>query len=241
MYHLKVEWQARSLKEQPLFDLLVGKYAPKSVIDLGCGDGGHSRHYTAKSIDYFGVDMSPKMIRSARKLNPIIAPRKFVVGDLTNRATLPDRAFDQVILLGNTLPHLLTATQLQKCARNVARLLNPGGYFAVQTVNPGKLEGKSIHLLPQKLAGNVLFVPVYIRAGQIWKFDMNIFTFNRSRSTAPRVLTTCLRFWSNKQIELFMKKQGLSLVDKFGDSQLNEYQEQTSENMILVFRKAGDA
>ncbi len=45
----------------------------------------------------------------------------------------------------------------------------------MQTVNPGALANKSVHLLPPKLAQGTLFTPFYVNRGKYWEFVMPIY------------------------------------------------------------------
>ena len=55
---------------------------PFSLDDIGCGYGGLvaylERYHPRAAIDYLGIDLSPAMIRAARREHPPTATRRFV-------------------------------------------------------------------------------------------------------------------------------------------------------------------
>jgi SAM-dependent methyltransferase len=56
------------------------KYLPHGkVLDLGCGYGRDSEFFTKNGYDYIGIDISPEMIRLARRDHP---QAKFDIGDI---------------------------------------------------------------------------------------------------------------------------------------------------------------
>ncbi len=57
---------------------------PFSLDDLGCGYGGLvaylEQYHQGAAVDYLGIDLSPAMIRAARRSHPQNAMRRFFVG-----------------------------------------------------------------------------------------------------------------------------------------------------------------
>jgi trans-aconitate methyltransferase len=60
----------------------VGSLGP--ICDLGCGPGQIARYLHRRGVDTLGVDLSPRMIAEAQRLNPDI---RFHQGDMLS---LPD-------------------------------------------------------------------------------------------------------------------------------------------------------
>lgn len=237
VYHLKVDWTNRHAKERKLLDYLTAVPRPAAVLDLGCGDGGHAPVFTNLGISYVGVDSSAEMIAIARSLHASPQAR-FEQADFLKLPREWQGAFDLCALLGNTLPHLHTARELNRLLESVARVLSPLGRFAVQTVNPGILAGKSAHFLAPKLAeGKTLFAPLYINRGRLWDFHMLIHNINDGHIVSRQVITTRLHFWSKTEILTAARAAGFSLKAAFGGADLSDYESKRSENLILVFAR----
>jgi SAM-dependent methyltransferase len=97
---------------------LVHSYAPRTVLDAGCGTGRVAVELARRGIGVVGVDADPDMIGVARAKAPDL---RWVVADLAELA-LPDR-FDVVVLAGNVVPYVAAdrrARAVAACARHLA-------------------------------------------------------------------------------------------------------------------------
>jgi len=74
----------------------VGRFAPPSVLDAGCGTGRVAAELARRGIDVLGIDRDPSMIATARDRAPGVA---FQVVDATE-ADL-GRTFALVLMAGN--------------------------------------------------------------------------------------------------------------------------------------------
>ncbi len=101
----------------------VERYAPRSVLDAGCGTGRVAIELASRGYEVVGVDASESMLATARRLRPSVA---WVAADLATLAL--GRAFDVVVMAGNvplyTAPGT-TAALVAGCARHLA----PGGHL----------------------------------------------------------------------------------------------------------------
>ena len=75
------------LSRKPFDRDLLARFAqrcpPGLVLDIGCGPGHVGRFLSDLGLDVTGVDLSPEMVRAARKLNPGMT---FEVGDMRRLA-----------------------------------------------------------------------------------------------------------------------------------------------------------
>lgn len=101
-----------------------------TVVDLACGAGGWARELTRSGYGVVGVDVSPAMIRLARKR----APRARFLCDSMTRVSLPP--CDAVTGLGEPLNYLLRPGQVRRVFSKCCRALRAGGVLAVDTVEP---------------------------------------------------------------------------------------------------------
>jgi SAM-dependent methyltransferase len=96
-----------------------------SVLDVGCGVGGHSFELAKRGYRVTGVDRSPSMIGLARaKLHDGVMP-DFEIADVT-RLRL-GRQFDVAIMMFAVLSYMESNSDLLACLSSVREHLRPGG------------------------------------------------------------------------------------------------------------------
>lgn len=102
----------------------------RSVVDLGCGTGGHAIPLAWRGYAVCGVDRSPQMIAIARaKANAAGPPDglRFEVADI-GEVDL-QRTFDVAICMFAVLGYQTTNAALFGALRTARRHLDPGGLF----------------------------------------------------------------------------------------------------------------
>ncbi|MFB6272666.1 MAG: class I SAM-dependent methyltransferase [Salinibacter sp.] len=100
------------------------------VLDIGCGDGTHLRALADRIDRGLGIDLSPRMVQTARRRTQD-ASLTFRVGDAERLASVPDASVDVVLCVG-VLEHLLRPA---RALRQFARVLAPSGRVVVLTLN----------------------------------------------------------------------------------------------------------
>lgn len=96
------------------------KIPVKTLLNLGCG-GGHVDRVLKKYFAITGVDISPNMLKNARKLNPQV---KYVKNDM--RTIRLKKEFDAVVL-HDSVNYMLTRKDLKAVFKTAYVHLKPGG------------------------------------------------------------------------------------------------------------------
>jgi SAM-dependent methyltransferase len=100
------------------------------VLEIGCGIGRFVEALAAETALFVGLDVSPVMTAEAARRTEHL-PRAAVVrtggGDL---AAFADDAFDLVLAI-DSWPYIVNVGLAETLARDVARVLRPGGTFSV--------------------------------------------------------------------------------------------------------------
>ncbi len=122
---------ANDLIEIPQLFELIGDVKGKTILDIGCGAGGHDRKLIdlgAKSV--MGIDISEKMIEEAIKNNNTnnILYKRLSMNDLE----AIDMKFDLVI--SSLAIHYID--DYEGLCKKVYNLLNDGGYFIFSHGHP---------------------------------------------------------------------------------------------------------
>jgi SAM-dependent methyltransferase len=99
----------------------------RRALDLGCGTGSSTAPLLARGYSVVACDISPGMIREARRKYPRYAD-SFEVADMRHLPELGE--FDLVLCLDDAVNYLLRQQDLEATFRCVARALSPTGIFA---------------------------------------------------------------------------------------------------------------
>lgn len=113
---------------------LVASYAPRRVLDAGCGTGRVAIELARRGIETVGVDLDPAMLAAAGRKAPDLV---WVEADLA--ALDLGRRFDVVVLAGNVVVFLTPGTEAGVVARLAAHLEPRGRLVAGFDVHPGGL------------------------------------------------------------------------------------------------------
>ena len=104
----------------------------KSILELGCGTGGHAVHFAEAGCDVLGVDLSERMVERARErfasLPPDLRGRfRGMRGDASNFVA-PEKV-DAVVSLFHVASYQTTNEALSGYFRSARSALEPGGLF----------------------------------------------------------------------------------------------------------------
>jgi ubiquinone/menaquinone biosynthesis C-methylase UbiE len=180
-----------------------------TVLDLGCGQGILSRKLPP-SIPYVGIDLSPSLIQSAKKMNRN-KEASFEVHDITQPFILSKNDFTHccIILALQNLGDPLNALE------NVARHLQKGGHLFLVLNHPcfriprmshwGEDEGKQI--LYRRMDGYLSEQKIPIQthpskgksSTQTWSFHHPLSTYSKWVKEAGFAIVEIQEWTSDKQ------------------------------------------
>ena len=109
---------------------LYGLLPPPSglTLDVGCGEGRISRELRARGYDVHGFDASETLVGEARRADH---DGRY---DVARIDALPvDDGAARLVVCVNVLPHI---HDLESAARELARVLGPGGSLLIGTIHP---------------------------------------------------------------------------------------------------------
>lgn len=252
-YDRFVNWQNRLAFELPFIqdrlDSLDGALdRPLRVLDAACGTGMHAIALAQRGYRSAGADLSAGMIEQARENASRAAVEVSFeaagFGELaptfSNRGLLP---FDALLCLGNSLPHLLSARELQNALDDFAACLRPGGLLLIQNRNfDTVMASHSRWMEPQAHREGErewLFVRFY-DFPEPERIDFNILILRRSGSGPweQEVITTSLRPLPLKELSAALAAAGFQSLNAFGDLGGTAFDPSSSGNLVLTAIKA---
>ena len=215
----------------------------QTILDLGCGTGGHALPLARRGYQVTGVDCSTEMLAQARQKAASDASgagyalSTFQQGDV--RTVDLDQQFDAVLMMFAVLSYQLTNDDVLAALRTVHRHLKPGGLFvldvwygpAVLTIHPSDrikviptADGKVI-----RVASGTLDVYRHLCEVRylIWRLSGQQ-VVNESEEIHQ------MRYFFPQELALFMSQEQLSLEDirSFGD--LAQPPSDTTWNILVV-------
>jgi SAM-dependent methyltransferase len=139
--------ESRKRMEQVLRELPA---APARVLDLGVGTGRELPALLDAGHTVTGVDASEEMLaRCARRSRPV----PLVRADFWEALPFDDGAFDAAVALHGTLAHPPGTDAIARLAREVGRVVRPGGTWVIEAPAPAWLDRLEA-LEAQRVAGD---------------------------------------------------------------------------------------
>lgn len=117
-----------AVTNKAITEIILQKF-PKTVLDIGCGEGWLARELSKANVNVLGIDAVPELVEAANEKGG--GTFKVISYENLNRSAIAGK-FDIIVcnfsLLGKEI-----VSDMFKC---VPLMLNSGGYFIVQTVHP---------------------------------------------------------------------------------------------------------
>jgi SAM-dependent methyltransferase len=101
------------------------------ALDFGCGLGRLSRALAKRFDRCVGVDVSPRMLETARRLNGDVENCEFVLNSSPGLGQFEDRAFD-LVYSSIVLQHLPSQRDVERSITELVRVAAPGGLVIFQ-------------------------------------------------------------------------------------------------------------
>jgi SAM-dependent methyltransferase len=197
------------------------------VWDLACGKGRHSIALNNKGLDVIGTDLSENSIDEALKSST--STLDFYVHDM--RKPFRINYFDVTLNLFTSLGYFKNQKDNYLVFNNVHDALKPGGIFVVDFFNTHKVL-QSFHDNYTEKRGEIVF---------------NIRKKIIDRSICKRIEFNCNHhdYYFEERVSLlektdfedFAKKSNLMLVEVFGNYNFAPFDVETSDRLILIFKK----
>jgi SAM-dependent methyltransferase len=139
------------LEHKPLDRELLDRFAAKvrgsgPVCDLGCGPGHVARYLFERGVNVFGLDLSPRMVEQAQRLNPDIV---FKQGNML-AMDVDDEAWAGIVAFYSSIH--IPRDNMIAALQELKRVLRPQGLLLLafhvgqETLHREELWGKKVSL-----------------------------------------------------------------------------------------------
>ena len=246
-YDRFVDWPGRLAAEIPFIEEQLQVVGARRVLDAACGTGMHALELARRGYEVLGADLSGAMIDRARG-NAANAgvDAQFEVAGFGELSSLDGAAFDAVLCLGNSLPHLVTPADLATGLADFAACLRPGGLLLIQNRNFDAVLSKGERWMEPQAHREEEEEWLFMR---FYDFEpdgtltFNLVTLRRKEDGpwAQRVTSTSLRPWVQEELMAALGGAGFRDATFRGDMSGTAFDPHRSPNLIVVARQTGES
>jgi SAM-dependent methyltransferase len=194
------------------------------ILDLACGKGRHSRYMAAKNFDVTGLDLSENSIRFAQTFES--ERLSFFQHDM--RKAFRINYFDFIFNIFTSFGYFEKEVENLETLKSVTLGLKPDGVFILDYFNAAWVRATIQPNYVQTAGGIDFHIQKRIENGHIFKKIAFHTEGGDSLQFEEKV-----RLFSLSEFESLFEAAGLHIVAKFGDYQLNPFDETRSKRLIL--------
>lgn len=241
-----VNWEKRLQFELPflnriLSQIKVGSTAPIRILDAACGTAMHAIALAKDGYECAATDISSQMIQQAQKnaLAQQVTIQCETVGLGKMTPVFGNNAFQAILCLGNSLPHLLTKIELQAAMKDFFGLLSFGGVLIIQIRNFEPVLKKQLRdMEPQSFQNQdreELFIRFYdfLADGNL-RFNFITLTRYPEGSWQQSWHSSLLKPYLQPELESVMQTTGFADIIYYGSLAGEPYDASSSGNLVIV-------
>lgn len=201
--------------------------AGSAVWDLACGKGRHSVKLNQLGYEVVGTDLAENSIAEANKCAN--ATLDFFVHDM--RTPFRIHAFDAVFNLFTSIGYFENEKDNLKVFETVNAALKNEGLFVIDFFNAKRVKSCLIENTEVNRDGVIYNIHKSIKNRQIIKC-ISFLADQKEMYFEEKVF-----LYEKEDFVAFADKTGFELRECFGDYSLKPFNEQTSDRLILIFKK----
>ncbi|NLF29415.1 MAG: class I SAM-dependent methyltransferase [Planctomycetes bacterium] len=230
---------ARAGAAEALADALIRRFGLHSALDAACGTGLHAIALARRGARVVGADLSAGMLEQARRRAQ--AQRvdvRWVCTPMQKLAAAVDGAFDAVLCLGNSLPHVLTDADLDATLAGFAARLAPSGAVVLHLLNYERVLATRERIVHVSRHGDREFIRFYDFDGPVLGFNLLELTWIDG-ACRHRLHSTPHRPWTAADLAAALARHGLGDVRTYGTLGFDPYDARDSQAAVIVARREG--
>lgn len=214
-----------------LIDNLLAYLKPATnnkIVDIACGRGRHSIYLNKKGFDVTGIDLSEQNIKYAKQFEQ--KNLHFYVHDMRKLSSI--NYYDIALNLFTSFGYFESERDHVNALKAFRKSLKHDGTFVIDYFNTHKII-KNLTTEETKQIDDIEFrIHKVVADGKIIK------QINFEHQTKKYAFEERVQAFLLADFEQMLTKSGLAITEKFGNYNLDPFNEITSDRLILVCKKA---
>jgi glycine/sarcosine N-methyltransferase len=245
-YDRFVNWENRLAFELPFIEKIlrsipITEAKPMRILDAACGTGKHAIALAEKGFTVSAADISEPMIEQARA-NAAAAHAQVefkTAGFLDLSSNFQPHSFDVLLCLGNSLPHVLTQSDLISALKEFGKCLRVGGTLLLQNRNfDAVMASRQRWMEPQEFHDDKhewLFMRFYdFETNGLIHFNMVSLKRPRGGEWRAAASSTWLAPQKQSNLHRALQEAGFTQIVEYGSMTGESYDPMTSGNLIVT-------
>ncbi|NNE44962.1 MAG: class I SAM-dependent methyltransferase [Gemmatimonadetes bacterium] len=253
-YRRVIAWPERIVREAPFLEWATRDAPHRSLLDVGCGSGEHTRHFAEAGWTAVGVDVSDRMMEEAVSLSGPAesgGSARFELRDGRDARDLAEAPFGAALCLGNAFAFLETEDDVRSLLHGVADGLAPGAPFLMQMLNYERICSSGQRALPVNVRplpedegdGEILFLRIMTPRPD-GNVDFYPITLTLRPGEEPEVDVRSVKSfvhhgWRLPFLRNAYAEAGFDDLQAFGGMAETEFVEQESADLVILARRKG--
>jgi SAM-dependent methyltransferase len=202
--------------------------ANSNILDIACGRGRHAIYLNKKGYDVTGIDLSEQSIKYAQQFEQ--KHLRFFVHDM--RKLLYINYFDLALNLFTSFGYFETEKEHVDALKSFRKGIKADGTVVIDYFNTMKIVRNLTHQEIKTVDGIEFQIKKFVSDGKIIK-HINFEHRGKDFAFEERVKAFTL-----EDFKRMLAASGLILKETFGDYSLNAFDENKSDRLILICKKA---
>jgi 2-polyprenyl-3-methyl-5-hydroxy-6-metoxy-1,4-benzoquinol methylase len=200
------------------------------ILDAACGAGRHSNYFSSLGYNVTGFDLSKTLLNVAKlqALQNNLAT-DFICVDIRN--VFFKQKFNLIVNLFTSFGYFFNDEENFSFIKNSFDFLKPGGYYVLDYFNPKFVMNNLVAESRREISGVFLLEKRCIINNRVEK-EIHI-----TRDGIEQNFTESVALYSPEILIETISSFGFNLCNTFGDYEGNEFEENVSKRLILVFQK----
>lgn len=235
MYHNK-DYDAECDLIEEIFNKFL-MVMPQTILDVGCGTGGHLIPLIKRGYEVVGIDSSEEMVCKARQRT--LKYKTALVFEEDIRDLCLDKKFDASICMFSVLNYITETDDLIKTLKNIREHLHPGGLFITDFwYGPAVLNIKPSVRVKRVVKDDIILSrvvrPEIDTFSHIVRSHYHIVVVVDDRVVDEFEEIHTLRYWFPQEMIWFLKQAGFKILSFSGFMDLNNTPTEDTWNAMIV-------